>query len=278
MTTAYHPYMHLCSIGYRFSVILSFSYVEIDEETYLNRRNFSFFFFAAAGDYGLSSLDKPPAELYEIEKLLLNIDSYPAIRVSHPNDKKPRPSTAQMLSARRAEERSLILNDGNNGNNGNNVNDGNNGNNKHVRTRQETLSTSGKYNHNNQHGNDGNNYFPNENNNDNMSYRPESDEPGIVQISSERQPITKHSVKRFMSAGAKEPKVSIYGTSRRKASMKSVPYKSRNGPILADTSTEKFHRFLQKQVRPFFFALLLLCFCSFFALSQLFFCSFSATF
>lgn len=44
--------------------------------------------YKKAGDYGPSSLDVQPRELIEIEKLLLNLDSYPIIKKKHPSDRE----------------------------------------------------------------------------------------------------------------------------------------------------------------------------------------------
>jgi hypothetical protein len=48
--------------------------------------------YKKAGDFGLSSLDVQPKEMIEIEKLLLNLDSYPIIK----NREASRPFSAQL--------------------------------------------------------------------------------------------------------------------------------------------------------------------------------------
>ena len=48
--------------------------------------------FKKGGGYGLSSLDRQPAELIEVEKLLLNLDGYPQVR---------RLSSAKKMSSKR---------------------------------------------------------------------------------------------------------------------------------------------------------------------------------
>jgi hypothetical protein len=161
--------------------------------------------FKKAGDYGISSLDREPRELIEIEKLLLNLDSYPVITKHLKIDAK---------NVRHSAERPQTQEKGHHQN--------------------EVTPTSEKHLE-----------IP-------MNHLAEilNLENGIRQIPSAQQPRSKHSVRRFVNYTDKAPKASIYGTTRRKASMQSVSYKSRKGPTVVDTSTESFHRFLQKQVRP----------------------------
>jgi hypothetical protein len=54
--------------------------------------------YKKAGDFGLSSLDVQPREMIEIEKLLLNLDSYPIIKNKNHSDRGEvsRPSSAQI--------------------------------------------------------------------------------------------------------------------------------------------------------------------------------------
>jgi hypothetical protein len=48
--------------------------------------------YKKAGDFGLSSLDVQPKEMIEIEKLLLNLNSYPTVK----NREASRPVSAQL--------------------------------------------------------------------------------------------------------------------------------------------------------------------------------------
>ena len=178
----------------------------IKEECYeLDKANRRTAPYKNAGDYGLSSLDRPPAEMIEIEKLLLNFGSYPVINKQHPSSAKNsnRKRTADI------EQHSPI----------------------------GSITPPMKH-----------EYHDNQNGNNRVHLHLNELESGLKQVYEDYQKNDKQTVKRFESTSAKFPQETVYGNSRRKASMKSVTYKTSKGAVLTETNTESFHKFLQKQV------------------------------
>lgn len=155
--------------------------------------------YKKGGGYGISSLDRRPTELIEIEKLLLNLGSYPVTkRLKSSSIKKSEKLHSAGISNRR------------------------------------------------EHGE-----APTEDENSqcqNIEHAKER-ESRIQQIPCENNAKSnKHCVTHLENASVTVSRTSIYGTTRRKISMKSATCTSRKKSGMMNTSLENFNRFLARQV------------------------------